>query len=506
MVTTRKTRPKGVPTGPLAAVADKDLLSFVGASMRTYGTEVNLERSVPDFRDGLKPVVRRLLWAMHQLPGDGQHKSARLVGDTMGRFHPHGDSSLYGALVTQVNAPVTPFIGIGNWGTLVDPAAAHRYTNIKMSTYGRMFFGKHYTPVTDKVPNFDRSDKEPLVLPALLPNLLFNGTSGIGVGVTTRIPAFEPSTVLDCMIRLLNREEMTARDYAKTLKFYYQYGGVAKRDKAGMAAAAAFFDSTKGSMVWESPLTVDPIAKTIVIDKFAPDFDPVKVTETKIRPLPEVRSVVGGEGLSYVISARKDLNGTDFNKLVDKVKRLTTTKVSYEVYVTERLVVDTGDKIEYKVNFITCSIPELMHRWLKWRVKLEARSLDWRIQQTEGDIAYLKLLIYAADCLDIIFKGLRQPEPNAYLVKHMKITADQADQILDLKVRQLSKLDQDKLKGRLKEAQDHLKALIVKRKTPALEVKKFLEACREALIPYSEWVGTNQFALKLPAQKTVKDQ
>ena len=169
--TTRKPKSKpGLPTGTMAPVADKDLLSFVEHSMGIYGREVNLERSVPDFRDGLKPVVRRLLWAMHQLPGDGTYKSARLVGDTMGRFHPHGDSSLYGALVTAVNNPVPPFIGIGNWGTLVDPAAAHRYTNLKMSTYGRLFFGKNYTPITDFVPNFDRSDKEPLVLPALLPN------------------------------------------------------------------------------------------------------------------------------------------------------------------------------------------------------------------------------------------------------------------------------------------------------------------------------------------------
>lgn len=502
---TRKTKSKGVPTEGLAPVADKDLLAFVGASMKTYGTEVNLERSVPDFRDGLKPVVRRLMWAMHQLPGDGQHKSARLIGDAMGKYHPHGDSSLYGALVTQVNAPVSPFTGIGNWGTLVDPAAAHRYTNIKMSPYGRMFFGKHYTPVIDFVPNFDRSDKEPVVLPALLPNLLFNGASGIGVGVTTRIPAFEPASVLECMVRMLNNEEMAPRDFAKTLKFYHQYGGVAKRDKAGMKAAADFFATTKGSIVWESPLEVDEAAKTITMTRFAPEVDPVTLLEKKVKGLPEVRSVIGGKGLSYIISARKDLNMNEFQALVRKVKTFTTTKVSYDTYVTERLLVDTGEKMEYKVNFITCSIPELMRRWLKWRIKLEAKSLDWRISETQKDIAYIELMIYAIDWIDTIIHAVRKTDDaKAYIIKKMKITEEQAVQILDLRLRQLTKLDESILRDRLKAAKEHLKSLQEKRKSPAKEVKRFLELCISAFTPYSEWTGTNQWALKIPTPKTVK--
>ena len=508
MATTRTIKSKSrMPTGPMASVADKDLLSFVETSMKVYGTEVNLERSVPDFRDGLKPVVRRLLWAMHQLPGDKAHKSARLVGEVMGKYHPHGDSSIYGAAVTAVNNPVPPFTGIGNWGTLVDPAAAHRYTNIRMSPYGRLFFGKHYVHVTDMVPNFDRSSTEPLVLPCLLPNILFNGTEGIGVGVTTKIPAFEPATVLDCMIRLLDGEELTPRDYAKTLKFYYQYGGVVTRDKAGMAAATAFFSGTKGSIQWTSPLDIDPIAKTITLSKFAPSVDPVKLLETKVKPMTEVKSAIGGKGLSYVISARKDLNTLDFNRLVEKVKRLTSSKVSYEIYVTERVIVDTGDKIEYKVNFITCSIPELIKRWLKWRIQLEARSLDWQIQQTEKDIAYLKLLIYACDNIDLIVYAVRKVEDSrGYLVKKLKITAEEADQILDLRLRQLTKLDESILRGKLKEALSHLKTLVIKRKKPSREVRNFLVAASTAFTPYTEWVGTNQWALKIPTSKTVKSE
>ena len=110
----------------LAAVNEEELLSFVERSMKTYGTEVNLERSVPDYRDGLKPVARRIMWATNQIK-DSKVKAARVVGDTMGRYHPHGDTSLYGAVVNMVTAPVNTMKGVGNWGTLVDPAAAMRY-------------------------------------------------------------------------------------------------------------------------------------------------------------------------------------------------------------------------------------------------------------------------------------------------------------------------------------------------------------------------------------------
>ena len=202
---TKKTK----PSTALAAIPEESLVAHVRASMTIYGQEVNLERAIPDFRDGLKPVVRRSLWALSQIGIDSRIKAARIVGDTLGKYHPHGDASCYSAVVNIVNSPVPTIEGEGNWGTLVDPPAAMRYTNASMSFYGKMFFGKNYRPVTELVHNFDRTHKEPLVLPALLPNLLFNGSQGIGLGLITSIPAFTPGSVLKMMVRILEKEDLS---------------------------------------------------------------------------------------------------------------------------------------------------------------------------------------------------------------------------------------------------------------------------------------------------------
>lgn len=498
--TARSAKKPEASSKKLAVVEDKDLLDFVEDSMRTYGVEVNLERSVPDFRDGFKPVARRLMWALHQIGGDRQIKAARLVGDAMGKFHPHGDSSLFGATVTMVNLPVPPVSGEGNWGTLVDPPASMRYVNARSSSYGKLFFGKHYLPVTSMVPSFDRGAKEPLVLPTLLPNLLFNGASGIGVGVTTNIPSFTPKSVLSMMVRILEGEDLSVMDYVNGLEFSHQYGGQVVKSKVNRKAIADFFNSTKGTVQWESPFVVDETKKNITLTRFAPGIRPVALLEERVKKMPEVKSAVSGKGLSYVITCRNDLNMNEFKLFVEKIKKMTTSKYSYEVYVTERLLLP-DQEAKYKVNFLTCSIPDLMKKWLKWRCKLEAQSLDYQIHLTESEIKYLKLLIYASDHLDVIFKALKTSDSAAYLVSHLKLNLDQANQILDLQVRKLSKLDQEKLKEKLKEVNARLATLKSKRKRPSLEVKAFLSRCATSFESYTQWAGTNQFALSIPRPK-----
>lgn len=504
------------PKPALAPVNEEDLLSFIRKSMKTYGVEVNLERSIPDFRDGLKPVARRVLWAMSQIHSEKGVKAARLIGDTMGKYHPHGDLSLYGATVNLVNNPVPPLNGKGNWGTLVDGPAAMRYPNVLLSKYGKSFFGRYYTPIIDLVPNFDRSAKEPLILPALLPNLLMNGASGIGVGVTTSIPAFTPDSLLRVMVRLLDGETLEAADYTKALEFYYQYGGKVVKSKANTAAITSFFNGTKGSVLWESPLEIDEVKKQITLFRFAPDIKPVHLIEGVVdkegkkkkrglKDLDSVSRVYAGKGLSYVIQARKDLNMNEFKLLCEHVRKATMSRISYDIYATERVSDPERGDDKYKVNFFTCSIPTLIRRWLKWRCGLEARSLDWRISRTEKDIAFLQLLIFAADKLDIIFKALRTETPADYMVKHLKITLEQANQILDLQVRRLSKLDQTKLKADLKETQTMLSVLRKKRKNPQHEVREFLASCVGRFELYSEWAGTHQFGLK-GASKVTADE
>jgi DNA gyrase/topoisomerase IV subunit A len=455
--------------------------------MKLYGEEVNTDRAVVDYRDGLKPVARRLIWSAYAIARVRPVKAARIVGDTMGRYHPHGDLALYGALVTQVNAEVHTFNGDGNWGTLIDPPAAMRYPEAALSEYGRSFLHPHYRPVMDMVSNYDKREKEPLCLPSLFPNVLMNSTIGIGVGTSAAIPSFTPPSLLKVMVRLLDGEKLTASDYAKSLEFFDPWGAKAVKSKANAASIKAFITSSKGSVTWTAPLKVDREKKRITMEAFAPNTRietiPAKAPKKpkpglidRIRMLPErpdVFSVNGG--LGYVIQAKRTLNYPEFDKMVSTVERMLTKPVKYEINVTERN--PSPGPEEYKTAFFSLSVEKLIHKWLVYRIQLEKKSLVERVRVQKEHIDYTKLLIYAADKLDVIFKGLRTSDPDSFLVKHLRITPEQAKQILALRVRQLSKLDQDQLKLKLVELQKLLKDLERRTRSPKKEVRDFLDRC-----------------------------
>jgi DNA gyrase/topoisomerase IV subunit A len=299
------------------------------------------------------------------------------------------------------------------------------------------------------------------------------------------------------LIRLLDKEELTARDYAKSLVFHECYGGVPTTTKENKAAIVEFFDNTSGSIEYESPFQVNRDAKKVLLRRFAPSLN-LDTLLTKLRALPEVDKVYSSKGLSYVIQIKKNVNFNDFDKFLVKLKKLTTTRQKYSIYVTERTV-DEVNSDKYKVQFHNLTVPQLLMKWLKFRVKLEKDSLTYQIGVQEKDIAYTKLLIFACEPanLDVIFKALRQADPATYISKHLKITLEQANQILDLKVRQLSKLDQDVLKEKLKKQQDWLKSLQTKLKKPSLEVKRFFEEClKQFECNETRKQGMEQFWLK----------
>ncbi|HHN9420339.1 TPA: DNA gyrase subunit A, partial [Escherichia coli] len=236
----------------------ESLRDFSTRSMKTYGVTVNLDRSVPDLFDGLKPVHRRILW------GASHHekrfiKSARVVGDVVGRYHPHGDIAAYDALVTLVNQSTPTMLGSGNWGSMVDGAAAARYTETKLSAYGHSFLNPDYIhkEVTTFVPNYDDSDIEPVTLPAMLPNVLLNGGEGIGVGITTSLPTFTPESVVAILQRMLKGEDLTPRDFAKTLKYSHKYGGQLVKSKENQKGWLSMFETSKGKVQFESMMNID---------------------------------------------------------------------------------------------------------------------------------------------------------------------------------------------------------------------------------------------------------
>lgn len=455
----KKLKPSKAQTSDLN-VEVKTLGAFGSTAMGIYADEVNLARAVPDLIDGLKPVQRRIMVSSF-LEGKDFVKTARVVGRCIGSLHPHGDGSVAGAITTIVQASVPTVVGKGNWGSLIDPAAAMRYTNCMLSSYGLTFFEPNYYAkgVTNFVPNYDDTTVEPVSLPALLPNVLLNGGEGIGVGTTTCLPTFTPESVVAVMVRLLKGEKLQPVDFAKALKYNYRWGGKLVNSKENKLAWIQMFTGSTASVQFEATIEVDRDHKAIEIDDWPQGLNPLKFIE-KIRQMPECDQAYNNKGATgFRIEMKKSYNYDQFDKFVAKVQKATYTKRSFKINVTHRISKIHDGVITFDTKYLSLSVPQLLVTWLRERLALEKRSLVHRIEKQNRAIDYSKLLIFACDKLDIIFKALRQKDSKAFLMKELKLASEQADQILDLKVRQLSKLDQDSIKSKLKEQQFHLREL-----------------------------------------------
>ena len=380
------------------------------------------------------------------------------------------NSSISGAIETLVVAPTNTVRGVGGWGSIIDRPGAPRYTNLLLSDYGQTFFHKHYTGLMDLVPSYDDKDVEPLTLPALLPNLLLNGSEGIGLGLTTRIPAFTPATLLPLLADLADGTEVTPQQAAKRLEFYHQYGGVVPKNKESLQKITTLLESTSGSVRWTSPYEVDRDRKQIKISAFAPEINPIRLVEDKLKGSPQVASVHSGKGVSYIIQVNKSLNYVEFDAFVKKFEVMVTSNINYQIYITYRKLVDG----RARVRFANLTLMKLMALWVDYRIKLEKASLTARIAEEERRQRRLELLIRAHDCLDIIFRALKSTTPKELIMRGMEISAEDADYILDLKARQLTKLDQEALKEQVKTCKENIRELRILLKKPAQVVSEFL--------------------------------
>lgn len=452
-----KTKPKAS-----GSIVKQSITAFGFKAMKIYADEVNLDRATPDLIDGLKPVYRRLLWSASQMPGSAYMKSARITGDTMGKYHPHGDSSLYGAMVTMVQACTPLFHGEGNWGNLVDGAAAARYTNARLSFFGRTGFDPNYAhrEVTSFVPNYDDKDVEPVSIPYPLPVILFNGGEGIGYGAACNIPAFTPDSVVDVLKRLLSGEKLNPEDFAKALKPANKWGGEFVKTKENKQAWLQMFLTSKASVQFQSPLVVDTLKKTIVINEWPSGLNPEKFLAW-VRALEETQEAYPSKGSHEItIVMKKAYNSVQFDSYLKKIQNKTRVKSSYNINVTSRKAIITDGVVDYEVALLSLSVPKLVIAWLRARLEIEVKSLNYRIRKQQAAIAYSELLIFSASKLDIIIPIIRfSKTPKQDLAKKLKLSEEQADQILELKLRQLTKLDQDDLKAKLKEQQGVLSQL-----------------------------------------------
>lgn len=470
-----KSKPVGkMPTSDRKAKIIKQSITVFGMkALKLYADEVNLDRATPDLIDGLKPVHRRIAWGASQLPRGQYVKSARIVGDVMGRFHPHGDSSLYGSMVTMVQSCTPLLHGEGNWGDIIADAAAMRYTNARLSTFGRSGFDPDYAnkEVTSFVPNYDDKDTEPVSIPFPLPVILFNGGEGIGYGAACSIPSFTPESVVEVLKRLLAGEKMKPVDFAKTMKPISKWGGQFVNTKENRQAWLQMFLTSKASVQFQSLLEVDSLKKTIIINEWPSGLNPIKFVEW-VRGLEETQEVYTSKGSSeFTIVMKKAYNSVQFEAYLKKIQSKTKVKASYNINVTSRKAIVTDGVVDYEVALLALSVPKLVIAWLRARLETELKSLAYRIKKQDIAIAYSKLLIFAATKIDVIVKIVRTSKaPQQDLVKALKINADQADQILELKLRQLTRLDQDALKVKLGEQIKFATQLAAWQKSPKKKI------------------------------------
>jgi len=430
------------------------LKTFAEKAYLDYSMYVILDRALPHIGDGLKPVQRRIIYAMSELglaAGAKHKKSARTVGDVIGKFHPHGDSACYEAMVLMAQPfsyryPVVD--GQGNWGSPDDPKsfAAMRYTESRLTKYADALLAELGQGTTEWQPNFDGTLEEPIVLPARLPNLLLNGTTGIAVGMATDIPPHNLREVAAACVQLLLKPDSTLADLCKHIK------GPDYPTAAEVITPAAeireMYKTGNGSIrqraVWEDD------DGEIVISAL-----PYQVSGAKV--LEQIAQQMRDKKLPMVEDLRDESDHEEPTRLVIVPR---SNRVDQQALMAH-LFATTDLERSYRVNLNVIGLdgrPKvrdlkgLLEEWLSFRIATVKRRLEWRLERVARRLHILDgLLIAYLDIDEVIRIIRREDEPKPVLMKRFKLSDEQAESILELKLRHLAKLEELQIRGEQKE-------------------------------------------------------
>ena len=393
-----------------------DFSEEMKTSYRDYAMSVIVSRALPDVRDGLKPVQRRILYAMKELgltPDKPHRKSARIVGDTMGKYHPHGDSSIYDALVHMteeysLNAPLVD--GHGNFGSIDgDGAAAMRYTEARLSSTAVALLDNLDKGLVDFVPNFDDSEKEPVVLPATLPNLLINGTTGIAVGMATNIPPHNPAEVIDAVIAYMDRpgisiyklmDYMPGPDFptggmiinASDMQEIYERG-------EGRIRLRAKTELEKGE-AGRTNIVITEIPYTISGNKMKLVENLASLAKEKVfDEIYDVRDESSKEGIRIVIEVKK---GRDIDNLLNGLYKKTQMEDTYGVNLLAIKPSEEGNGQPKVFNLKT-----LIEEFVLFQEELYTKEYRFLLQKAGKRLEIVQGLMKATDVIDLIIEILR---------------------------------------------------------------------------------------------------
>jgi topoisomerase IV subunit A len=459
----------------------QSLRTFTESAYLNYSMYVIMDRALPFIGDGLKPVQRRIVYAMSELGLNAQakfKKSARTVGDVLGKYHPHGDSACYEAMVLMAQ-PFSyryPLVdGQGNWGAPDDPKsfAAMRYTESRLSKYAELLLGELGQGTVDYTPNFDGTLQEPKMLPARLPNILLNGTTGIAVGMATDIPPHNIREVANATIMLADNPNATLSevmahipgpDFPTDAEIITSSEDIAKIYKTGRG-------SIRMRAVWKKE------DGDIVITDL-----PHQVSGAKI--LEQIASQMRAKKLPLIEDLRDESDHENPTRLVIVPR---SNRVDLE-QVMNHLFATTDLEKSYRVNMNMIGLDnrpsvkglvEILTEWLEYRKNTVTRRLNYRLDKILKRLHILDGLLIAFLNIDEVIEIIRhEDEPKKELINRFALTDIQAEAILELKLRQLAKLEEVRIKGEqsdLAKERDHLQALLSSPKKLSNLIKKELQ-------------------------------
>ena len=432
---------------------DVNLTSEMKTSFIDYAMSVIVSRALPDVRDGLKPVQRRILYGMNELgvtPDKPHKKSARITGDVMGKYHPHGDSSIYEAMVRMAQWWSYRYMlvdGHGNFGSMDgDGAAAQRYTEARMSKIALEMLRDLNKNTVDFQDNYDGSEREPIVLPSRIPNLLVNGATGIAVGMATNIPPHNLAETIDAVKLMMDNPEVTTRELMEVLPGPdFPTGGLVM-GKSGIHRA---YETGKGSIVLRSRTEIETTKsgrERIVVTEFPYMVNKTKVhehivrlaQEKRIEGITAVRDESSREGVRFVIEVRRDASA---NVILNNLFKLTQLQTNFSFNM---LAIEKGvPKI--------LSLRQILADYIAHQQEVVVRRTQFDKDKAEARAHILEGLLIALDHLDEVITIIRNSqtdaEAQADLMARFELTERQSQAILDMRLRRLTGLERDKIQN-----------------------------------------------------------
>ena len=480
-------------------IHDIDLKKTMEKSYIDYAMSVIAARALPDVRDGLKPVQRRVLYSMAELnngPDKPHRKSARIVGDTMGKYHPHGDSSIYGALVNMAQRWSMRYMlvdGHGNFGSIDgDGAAAMRYTEARLSKISVEMLADIYKDTVDFVPNFDETEREPVVLPSRFPNLLVNGGTGIAVGMATNIPPHNLREVIGAVVKIIDNyvEEGRATTIEEVLEIVKGPDFPTAAEILGTRGIEEAYRTGRGKIKVRAVTNIETLSNgksQIIVTELPYMVNKARLIEKmaelvktkKIDGITNITDESNREGLRITIDLRRDVNA---NVILNQLLKHTQLQDSFGVIMLA--LVNNEPKV--------LSLLQMLEYYLDHQKDVVTRRTKYELNKAEERAHILEGLLKALDHIDEVIRIIRGSatvaEAKLQLMERFALSDVQAQAIVDMRLRALTGLERGKLENEYKELQEkiaYLKAILA-------DEKMLLGVIKEEILVISEKYGDDR--------------